>query len=74
MKKMRPRLNNLNDRFTLLEMDDVMSLLGIKSKVTLYKLMDKEKVLPYRKIGKARKFKLEDIHQYLETCLVSHQR
>ena len=55
----------------LLTMDEVGKILGIKSDVTLYKLMDAQKVLPYRKIGKSRKFKLEDINNYLENILVS---
>lgn len=49
----------------LLDTADVMELTGIRSYTTLLKYMDVDKTLPYRKMGRKRKFTFEDIKTFL---------
>ncbi len=57
---------SLSDRW--LGIEDVKAITGIKSYTTLLKYMDDEKKLPFFKVGKHRKFTLEDIKRFQDNC------
>ena len=63
-------MKSVPDELKTLTVKEVMSLLGIKSQTTMYKLMDEDRLLPYRKFGKLRRFTYDDVKRYLENCKV----
>jgi len=65
-------MKNIPQEIKLLSVKDVMAVLGIKSQTTIYKLMYEEKILPFRKVGRLRRFTLDDVKQYLEKCKSSN--
>lgn len=55
---------------TLLDMNEAMRLLRIKSRATMHKIMINEKALPHRRIGGKILFTLEDLAEYIEKSKV----
>ncbi|MDD5692238.1 MAG: helix-turn-helix domain-containing protein [Candidatus Omnitrophica bacterium] len=51
----------------LLSIKDVKKILGVNSDATIYNYI-KAGILPYRQIGKFRRFTLDDINTFLENC------
>ncbi len=47
-----------------IDVKTAMALIGVKSQTTLKKYMDVDKTLPYRQVGKFRRFLPEDIRAY----------
>jgi predicted DNA-binding transcriptional regulator AlpA len=52
---------------TLLSIKDVKKMLGVSSDATIYNYMNAG-VLPYKQIGKFRRFTLENIQNFLDNC------
>jgi len=52
---------------SLLTISDVKRLIGVSSDATVYSLMRNGK-LPYRQIGKNRRFTMDDIKEFLNLC------
>lgn len=61
-------MKTIPQELKLLTVKDVMTILGIKSETTIFKMMYKDKTLPFRTVGRLRRFTLDDIKQYLENC------
>ena len=57
---------------TLLTVDDVKRMVGVSSTATIYNYM-LSGILPFRQIGKNRRFTTEDIQQFLENCKTSNK-
>jgi len=56
----------------LFGIEKAMELLEIKSRPTIYNLMDKKKLLPYRQQGGRRMFTIEDILTYQNRIRVNY--
>lgn len=70
IQKKRMKTKEIPKELIKYSLEDVMEWLEISSKTTIFKRMDIEKTLPYRKSGKERFFLREDIVQYFKNCKV----
>jgi len=52
---------------TLLSIKDLKKMLGVSSEATIYNYI-KRGLLPYRQIGKYRRFTPEDVNKFIENC------
>lgn len=51
----------------LLSIKDIKKMIGVTSDATIYNYMNAG-VLPYKQIGKFRRFSLDDVQQFLKNC------
>lgn len=51
----------------LLTIKDVQSMVGVSSEATIYNYMNSG-LLPFRQVGRKRRFTLDDINKFLENC------